>query len=447
MHSLLTEHPQVRGLVVAYSGGVDSHVLLHLLATHRDLLGGRTLVAVYVDHGLHAQSGDWGRYCEGVCHALGVDFELLRVNARPEAGESPEAAARRARYAVFEDRLQADEALLTAHQQDDQAETLLLQLLRGAGPRGLAAMPASAPLGKGRLLRPFLSRERADIMAYASARALVWIEDASNVDRRFDRNYLRHEILPLLRTRWPAVTRTLSRSARLCAESAQLLNELADADLGRAVAGENYLSIPVLREFGRSRLRNALRRWLKRLGLPVPSEAQLDRVLTDALDAASDREPCIRWPGAEIRRYRERLYARVPPLPHDPARIVPWPAGQQDLTIAGIGYLRLRPSRKGEEGIPLRLQPAVLSGKPLSVRFRHGGERLRLAGHAGSRSLKKLLQEAGVPPWERDRLPLLYAGEELAAVAGFWAASGFAARRDEEGLVLEWQKSVSSDNV
>jgi tRNA(Ile)-lysidine synthase len=438
---LLAAYPQIQCLVVGYSGGVDSRVLLHLLATHRAELDQRTLAAVYVDHGLHPESGQWGLHCEQVCRELGVNFSKLRVNARPAVGESPEAAARRARYHALGGLLAENDALLTAHHLDDQAETVLLQLLRGAGPHGLAAMPIYAALGKGGLLRPLLATRRSEILTYASFHRLQWIEDSSNVDLHRDRNYLRHEILPRLKARWPSSTRNLARSASWCAEAARLLDSQADEDLTEAACERpDCLVIPVLRSLDEGRLRNALRRWLRRLQLPSPGALHLQHIIQDAMSVHRDRQPLIHWPGCEVRRYRDKLFAMAPRPPHDPTRTVSW-SFHSPLVIAGIGHLRLQVARgRG-------LRAATLSGCALTVRFRRGGERLQPVGCKHHQELKKLLQEAGVPPWERDTIPLLYVGEELAAVAGLWIAASFAADPQEDGLVLEWQKPLPSDNL
>nr|MDQ2696310.1 tRNA lysidine(34) synthetase TilS [Pseudomonadota bacterium] len=288
---LLAAWPQVTQLRVGYSGGVDSHVLLHILATHREALGGRRLAAVHVNHGLAAQAAVWEAHCAAVCRELGVALEVVRVDARPRPGESPEAAARRARYAAFAGLLRADTALLTAQHLDDQAETLLLQLLRGAGPRGLAAMPAAAPLGKGRLLRPFLEIRRDAITAYAQDHGLTWVEDASNADTRLDRNYLRHQVMSVLRRRWPAAAQTLGRSARLCADAAALLDDLADADLARAAGGRpDKLQLEALQNLDPPRRRNALRRWFDVLDLPPPAAVHLRHILDDVIAAPRDRQ-------------------------------------------------------------------------------------------------------------------------------------------------------------
>jgi len=441
LQQLLAARPPIQRLIVAYSGGVDSHVLLHLLATQRDALDGRLLAAIHVDHGLHPDSRQWAMHCQQVCRELDVSFSKLRVDARPLTGESPEAVARRARYQALEELLDARDALLTAHHRDDQAETLLLQLLRGSGPHGLAAMPMGAPLGRGWLLRPLLDADRTEILAYARDHDLAWVEDSSNADQNLDRNYLRHAILPHLKARWPEATRSLARSARWCAETAELLDARADEDLVMATAGRpDCLNIPMLRTLDEARQRNALRRWFRHLQLPSPTAPHLRHILHDAIAVARDRRPLIHWPGGEVRRYREHLFAMAPLPPHDPTQAFAL-AIATALSIPHLGRLRLHPAQGAG------VLATALAGRSLTVRFRRGGERFRPVGRRHGQELKKLLQEAGVPPWERDRLPLLYVDERLAVVAGLWVAADLAAGPDAAGLVLEWQKPSASDNV
>ena len=451
--SLIGGNPHARRLIVGYSGGMDSHVLLHLLAAHRDLWPNSTLEAVYVDHGLQAASVGWGEHCARVCHASNVPFQVLRIDARPISGESPEAAARRARYAAFAAELDPDAALLVAHHRDDQVETLLLQLLRGAGPHGLAAMPPVSRLGQGWLLRPFLDVDRAELLAHARENDLRWIEDPSNTNTGYDRNYLRHRILPVFRERWPAANRTLARSARLCAEAAAWLDEEATADLiGAATKRADCLSIPALRSLDERRQRNLLRFWLRRLNLPIPDALQLQQILHDALNAAIDRNPCIRWSGAEVRRYRDALYAMPPSTAHDASHThiwLPTAAGWPPLELPGVGWLRM------EETVGAGLRAETLAGRGLLVRFRRGGERFRPAGRLHSQELKKLLQEAGIPPWERNRLPLLYlpssptlpqqggGSDPLLAVVGLGIAADHAAKPGESS----WQPVLQSPSA
>ena len=432
LDALLAAHPEIHWLVVGYSGGVDSHVLLHLLATNRASWPERTLAAIYVNHGLQAASVAWGEHCARVCRELDVRFRVLPISARPAAGESPEAAARHARYTALAAELGPDAALLTAHHRDDQAETLLLQLLRGAGPHGLAGMPAASHLGQGWLLRPLLDLDRADLLAYAREHSLRWIEDASNADTGFDRNYLRHRILPLLRERWPAVNRTLARSARWCAETSDWMNAEAETDLARVVTDRPHgLHIPALRELSELRQRNLLRYWLRQLNLPTPDSRQLWHILHDVLTASRDRNPRIHWPGGEVRRYRDALYAMPPLPPHDARQIFIWRStadGYLPLELPGIGRLEWR------EIADAGLRQSALTDTVLTVRFRQGGEHFRPIGRRHSQELKKLLQETGIPPWERDRLPLVYRGEALLAVVGLGIAAEIAAVPGEPGL-------------
>ena len=444
--ALLKAHPELRRIIVGYSGGLDSHVLLHLLATDRErwITPGRTLAALYVDHGLQSAAAAWGKHCAGVCRELGVPFRVVPINARPESGDSPEAAARHARYAAFAAELGPEAALLTAHHRDDQAETLLLQLLRGAGPHGLAAMPAISRLGQGRLLRPLLEMDRADLLAYARTHDLRWIEDASNQDTGFDRNYLRQRILPLLRERWPAAPRTLARSAQWCAEAARGLDEQAAADWAHlATDRPNVLPIPTLRELSEWRQRNLLRYWLRQFNLPVPHARQLQQILHDVLTAAVDRNPCVHWPGAEIRRYRELLYALAPLEPHDAQRTLIWrtdaEGGWPLLELPGVGWLRM------QAAVGAGLRTEALASGSLMVGFRQGGERFRPVGRCHRQELKKLLQQAAIPPWERERLPLIYQEgtkpqQPLLAVVGLGVAADFAAMPGESG----WQPVLQS---
>lgn len=424
--------PGVRHYWVAYSGGADSHVLLHALASARARLPA-ALGAVHVNHGLQMAAEDWSRHCQAVCRHLDVPLAKLRVDGRPAPGESPEAAARRARYAALEAWLPAGHGLLTAQHEDDQAETLLLQLLRGSGVKGLAAMPAVIPLGSGLLLRPLLEVSRQSLMEHAQAYGLEWTADPSNLDTGLDRNFLRHRILPELRVRWPALADTVARSARHCAEAARLLEELAAADL-EACAGEGAESLQVsaLRAQAPERQRNVLRHWLHRCCGRLPSTAVLARIRRDILDSRPDAEPCVRWAGYELRRYRERLFLLQPRPARDPDMRLPWLLQDSlELPDAG-GVLHAQPT----PGHGLRV--AALTPGGARVGYRRGGERCRPAGRRHHRTLKKLYQEAGVPPWERTHIPLIFVDNELAAVAGYWVCEPYAARAEEPGLSIVW---------
>jgi tRNA(Ile)-lysidine synthase len=424
--------PGVRRYWVAFSGGLDSTVLLHAMASLRPRLGA-ALCAVHVNHGLQAAAADWAHQCQDACDGLGIPLRGFSVDARPADGESPEAAARHARYDALRGLMEAGDCLLTAHHQDDQAETVLLQLLRGSGVAGLAAMPPLTPFAAGWHARPLLDLTRNELQAYAAAHALRWIDDPSNFDTGLRRNYLRHEILPRLRRQWPAFARTLSRSAAHNAETARLLDEIGAEDLA-AVAGPKAatLSIDALMQLSPERLNNVVRYWLRTLELPLPSTAHLERLHEDILKAAQDSAPLLAWPGAEVRRYRSLLYAMWPLPPHDAQRVVPWDLDAPlDLPTCGG---RLGARHVAGHGI----RRVLLRDRPVTVRFRRGGEHCRPAGRGHTHELRKLLQESAVPPWLRERVPLLYVGEDLAAVADLFTCEGFQAGVGEAGVELEW---------
>lgn len=423
--------PPAARYYVAFSGGLDSQVLLHALAQLRDELAA-PVAAIHIHHGLSPNADRWAAQCRAACAALGVPLEVREVQARPVDGEGREAAARAARYAAFADILEADDVLLTAHHQDDQAETLLLMLLRGAGVAGLAGMPACRGLGRGRLARPLLPLSRQALRDYAVHHGLTWVEDESNFDTSLQRNFLRHEVLPRLRDGWPAADRALARSAAHLGEAAELLAELAAGDVAAlAGAGTDTLSVAGLLTLSPARRRNALRYWIVQCGLPLPSTVQLQRIEREALAARADAEPQVAWPGAEVRRYRDRLYALAPLAP-PPEQTLSWDL-QRPLSLpAGLGTLLAEPGRGAG------LARVRCAGARITVGFRRGGERCAPAGRGEHHALKKLLQEAGVPPWQRARIPLLFVDDQLAQVVGHWACRPFAAAEHEEAIFIRW---------
>jgi len=419
--------PTVPRWWVGLSGGLDSSVLLEVLARGRGSLPGE-LHAVHVNHGLQSAAVDWQRHCEMQCKRLELPLMAKTVRIDAGTGESLEAVARERRYAVFREILGPGEVLLLAHHEDDQLETFFLQALRGAGVRGLAAMPAVAPFAAGILARPLLGYSRAELEVWAKQQGLVWVEDPSNRDTDYDRNYLRREVLPLVKRRWPAAGATVSRSARFAAEAEVLLEELAAEDEARYRVG---LTLPVkaLAELPAARSRNLLRHWLRRQGLPLPPAHKLDEILSQA-KAGVDRNPRIDWEGAEVRRYRGRLHA-LEPLPEAPAEFLLHKGESRDLG-PGLGSLALKPAVG--EGIRAEL----CGPQGLRVAFRSGGEECRPVGHGHQRPLKKWLQELHVVPWLRGRLPLLYAERELLAAAGLFVCEPHAAQPGEAGLRIEW---------
>ncbi len=426
--------PQPTAYRVAFSGGLDSTVLLHLLASLRDVLPA-PVSAVHVNHGLHPESSTWSERCRRACEQLGVPIVAVDVDARPAAGESPEAAARQVRYRAFADAVNGGEAILTAHHRGDQAETVLLQLFRGAGPRGLAGMPAAAPFADGWLLRPLLlaGLDRADLRLYAEAHALSWIEDPSNFDTGLDRNFLRHTIMPELSTHWPGLNAVLARSAGHFAEASILMDALAEQDLAACPGMHpNTLSVRCLTGLSPARARNLIRYWIRETGVPLPDSRRIERILEEVIPAPADAEPMVAWRGAEVRRYRDDLYA-LAPLPPIPTESLQWDL-KRPLTLPnGLG--RLAPLAVEGAGIL-----ASLAAAGVGVAFRQGGERCRPAGRPHGRELRKLLQEAGIPPWMRERLPLITVQGEVAQIPGVTTCEPFAAGPGEPGIQIRWER-------
>lgn len=400
--TLLQPWRQASAWRLALSGGLDSSVLLHALARLRQR-GIPPLSALHVDHGLHSVSADWAAHCRQQCAQLGIELEVIRVQVGE--GASLERQAREARYQALTARLGEGEVLLSAQHLDDQAETLLLRLLRGAGVQGLAAMRPARPLGQGWLVRPLLGISRAELEEQARRWQLEWVEDPSNADDRHDRNFLRLRVLPLLRQRWPQASRSLARAAGQLDEAQQLLDERADEDL-QAAAGESsfpWLPLPSLRlstlaALSEARQHNALRRWLGLLGEPMPDRAHFAG-WRSLRDAGEDAEPCWKLSKGELRRGAGRLWW-LPDSWMEPSGSVIWSDPCQPLELPGNGRLLLEGECPGE----------------LRVGYRQGGERMWLE-ERGHRDLKRLLNERGVPVFLRGRLPLLWRGETLLAVA------------------------------
>lgn len=426
--SVLAHVPRNSKLVLGFSGGIDSMVLLHVLVRGLRMPPGR-LSAIHVNHQLNARAADWAAFCRRHCRELGIRLKVVKVAVK--RGNSTEAAARTARYRAFAG--SGGGIVVLAHNRDDQAETVLLQLLRGAGPRGLAAMPVfrSAVRDMPAVLRPLLDVPRSMIAAYAKKHCLQWIEDDSNQDRAYLRNFLRHEVLPLLETRLPGSGATLARAARLQAETSDLLDALALADLGGA-SMPGRLPLTLLQSLPPHRGRNVLRYFLRDQGLLMPDADHLGELLRQAVTARDDARVCIRTGESELRRFRGTLYV-VKPLPAPgPDYALDW-NGRGPLRLDALGG-ELRLERRAGAG----LDSGLLRGARLQVRARKGGETLRLTAGGRRRTLRNLLQEAELPPWMRERLPFLYLDGELAAVGGIGVDVRFQAAAGRPGYWPVW---------
>jgi tRNA(Ile)-lysidine synthase len=291
--SVLPVSSATKMIWVGYSGGVDSHVLLHLMSNIRNELS-VPISVIHVNHGLSKQSDLWGTHCQKICQELEIEFHQITLNAAAPKGESQEAWSRKLRYQAISELIGEDDILLTAHHKDDMAETLLLQLFRGAGPSGLAAMPLTSRIGKGSHCRPLLAYNRTDLLEWANSHELLWIEDDSNADHKFDRNYLRHNVLPVIKKRWPGITQTLTRSAKIQADTSKLLGDLASIDLVHCLNKENgTLSVFALAQLSDVRGENVFRYWIKLQDYPTPTAAQLSRVFADVIHTNSKDEPCV----------------------------------------------------------------------------------------------------------------------------------------------------------
>jgi tRNA(Ile)-lysidine synthase len=442
---LLPDYPDV-SLCVALSGGVDSTALLVALA-----MGARSksakdralhpktrathvesVRALHVDHGLRAASKQWAAQCRALARRLNVPLKVLTTKVERPAGESLEAAAREARYRLLASALKPGEILLTAHHSDDQLETVLLQLLRGSGLPGIAAMPALAPFANGWLARPLLSRSRAELEAWLVGQGLHWVEDDSKVDESLDRNYLRLRVLPLIRARWSGAAAAVTRSARHAAEAQTLLDSLARVDVERASYGES-LSVKTLRALPSNRRRNALRFWIMGAGYLVPDTRRLEEIAGPLLEARRDANPFVDWRGVRVQRNGDLLSLHsVIPAPHlasqalaiasprdsnvneAPEALWYWRVSPTFHLRHDLGQLELQPDERG----PIDLEALP---EQLTIRRREGGERLSPYRGGPHRTLKNLLQEARIPATERGRLPLLFSttadGAKLIAVA------------------------------
>lgn len=426
--SLTSLHP-FRHLLVAFSGGLDSTALLHELVRLREAGTPLTLRAIHIHHGISPHADSWVAHCRRVCEGLNVPLTVRRVQLEQE-GLGLEAQARKARYAAFADALQPGEALVTAQHQDDQCETLLLALKRGSGPAGLAAMPEKLAFAGTFILRPLLNVSRAQLEQYAQAHRLAWIDDESNQDDSYDRNFLRLRVVPLLASRWPHFAEAAARSAQLCGEQEQLLDELLGEELAALTGEQGELRLAPLAAVSDSRRGALLRRWFAAHSAQMPSRAALQRLWDEVAQSREDACPRLQFGRYEVRRYQEALWW-VPMRRGQGDRVIDWEKPWQPLVLPdGLGQLTT-----GDTGTRVRVPRA---DERVTVRFRASGL-LYIAGRERGRSLKKLWQELRVPPWRRDTTPLIFYGEQLICAPGVFVTREGAAQV-ETGWHIDWRK-------
>lgn len=431
VREFVAEQPGVARVLVALSGGLDSSVLLHAAA---QAYLSQPLLAIHVNHGISPHAAEWQLHCENLCSSLGVPFVCEAVTVTRE-GEGLEQAAREARYRAIEKHLRLGDLVLMAHHQMDQVETFFLRLARGAGNSGLAAMAQLRKWGPALLGRPFLILGRESLRAYAEHCGLSWIEDESNTDDAFDRNYLRLEILPRMQQRWPAFAAQVVRTAALCRESEQLLVEYARQDLQRCEPRRERVGVSIwvapLLEWTAPRRHGVIRHWLQALGYRCPAQKQLLQ-LQSLLCAARDQNPLLDWGDCEVRRFGDRVYCL--PAGWHCALFQPVTTLLNADTQCDLGDGFLLGAKVGQPGLapgkydllPRSSLPDLKRGHPAT---RHH-----------SQTIKRLLQEFCVEPWLRDRLPLVMRGDQLVAVADLWVERDFV-QRDSQSLQLSWMCS------
>lgn len=427
----LKTKPQIKRWVVAYSGGLDSTALIHLVVNaNKQLEEPKALMAIHVNHGLSENADSWQEHCETVAQALGIELLTKRVTVENQ-GQGLEAAAREQRYLAFTGVVTRDDAVLTAHHEDDQSETFLLRLLRGAGVQGLAAIAEERSFNESQLLRPLLNIPRHRLEEYAGDKNLQWINDESNDDTTFDRNFLRQEVIPLLTKRWQRVKSRLAETSERLQAAQKLLNDLAEIDLqSLSPKQERYgqsIDWNALEKLDSERVNNVLRFWCLQQGLSQPSTQHLNEIHRQFFSKeAMLTQACVEWAGCEIRQYQQRLYL-MPTLPaFIPSKEnMPWDLNNSksiDLQAYGAGVLSL----------------STNSTAVVSIRWREGGERCTPVGRSHSQLLKKLLQEYGLETWLRDRVPLLYIDEQLVAVADLWLCQSVESKDAKKLIDLDW---------
>ena len=424
--------PHTSGSVwwIALSGGLDSCVLLHSLVALQLPV---KIHAIHINHQISPNANAWQQHCADFCTQLNIPFTAVKVDVK-NTGRGIEDAAREARYAVFEQHLTVGDYLLTAHHADDQSETMLLRLMRGTGPRGLAVMAQQRPLAAGTLHRPLLNFSRAELEAYAKSQNLSWVNDESNANDHYDRNYLRNQVMPLLRERWPAFASKWQQTADLCAANEALIEELAAqdlllADFKAALIGTS-ISLPYITSLSVGRRHNVIRSWLRGQGLSTPEQQHLRQLEQQIIGGRQDAETQVNWNDVSLRVHRQRIYA----LPLVDLPSIPETAFEFATSINLNANFTF-----GFELLESSSAPLLKADLPdLQVRFRQGGERCKPVGRNHSQTLKRLLQEYGVQPWLRESLPLIYSGDNLVAVANLWICEGYQA--EAGGYCLKYER-------
>ncbi|MCK5432306.1 MAG: tRNA lysidine(34) synthetase TilS, partial [Gammaproteobacteria bacterium] len=382
-------------------------MLLHILACIKDEIKPR-LVAVHVNHGINQDAESWEKHCRTICENYAIELLTFTVDLSHKNGKGTEAYAREKRYEVFNDLIKNHDLLLTAHHVNDQIETMLLQLLRGSGPDGLVGMPQSREFSKGFLVRPLLDTSREEIHDYALKQSLNWVEDESNKSNKYDRNFLRNTIIPELLSHWPGALKTMRRAIEHQADARNLINEISIIDLSTVCDDEfTKISLAEFESLSFIRRKNVLRAWIKKNNLETPNTNTIEKINEEVIHAGADKNPCVKWTGAEVRRYRGYLYVMQSLSAHDVKMATNW--NFKGTLKLSSGYLKAVSSK----GIGIKKD--MISSDSVEVKYRQGGEHIKPSGRSHTHELKKLLQEEGVLPWLRDRIPLIFYDNDLIA--------------------------------
>jgi len=425
LHDAILQLGLDKHYLVAFSGGMDSHVLLKLCVMLRQQIS-LQFTAIHVHHGISPYADHWSQHCKKICDDYQVPLVIQQLAFHCEVGDSLEQQARHQRYEMIAASMTSHSVLLTAHHQDDQAETFLLQLMRGAGLKGLSAMPFVKPFATGLHARPLLTTKREDLLAFANEHHLQWIEDESNRNENLSRNYLRHQVLPLLTAHWPSAQAMIARSAKHCAEAESVLTDAAQKKMTEVLGSQpNTLSVLKLKQLDDVEQKRLLRMWIDHQGYTLPNINKLSAIMTNVLDAAPDKQPEVIFGDAYVRRFRDDLFLLSCEKMNIRARPLHWNLREYLLLPNGK---KLLASKTRGRGLRQSLETVV-------VRSRQGGETVFLSGR-GHRTLKKMFNEWGILPWEREQIPLIFLGQQLLAVVGYYYHPEWIVSPHEMGMHL-----------
>lgn len=426
----LNQFANAKKFWIACSGGMDSIVLLHLFYSIKNKIS-QDIEVLYVNHGLQKEADDWAEFCKGQCQQYEIPFAQLQITESCPKGESIEAWAREKRYALIDKVMSKNDVLFTAHHQDDQVETFFLQALRGAGPRGLASMPIIKKRENYFHARLLLNYSRDDLKYYAEENKLIWQEDKSNFNSRYDRNYFRHKLAPVIEERWPAYRETINRLIDNQKEYKALLDEVAFSDIKLAQNKNiNSLDLDVVKKLSLERQKNIIFVWLKELNLKTPGSRNIEKIISDVIYSTIEQSPCVNWENVEVRRYKNIVYASKKIKEHDTNAEYNW----EPETVLNISDETLVAKSELGKGV----SKLKMKGADFIVRYRQGGEKIHPSDYSHSTTVKQLFQERAVLPWLRDRIPLIYINGELVVIPGFCIDERYSADKDESSWDIHW---------